>query len=50
MNELGLVKAIDSLGQGIVVGIADAADRRLKACGYEPVVYLIEIYWLPRSE
>ena len=29
---LGLVEAVDALGQGVVVAVADAADRRLDAC------------------
>src|SRR3954454_22105678 len=32
MDELGLVEAIDRLGESVVVGIADAANRRLDAC------------------
>src|SRR3712207_5821185 len=36
-DHLGLVEAVDRLGQGIVVGIADAADRRLDAGFGEPV-------------
>ena len=31
MDELGLVKAIDRLGQSVVVAVADAADR-----GFDP--------------
>ena len=31
MDGLGLVKAIDRLGQGVVVAVADAADRRFDA-------------------
>ena len=31
MNEFGLIDAEGRLGQGVVVGIADAADRRLDA-------------------
>ena len=30
-DHLGLVEAVDRLGQGVVIGIADAADRRLDA-------------------
>src|SRR6478609_7738501 len=32
MDDLGLVEAIDRFREGIVVAIADAADRRLDAC------------------
>ena len=32
MDHLGLVEAIDRLGESIVVGIADATNRRLDAC------------------
>jgi hypothetical protein len=31
MDELGLIEAIDRLGESVVVGIADAANRRLDA-------------------
>lgn len=31
MDQLGLVQAIDRLGQGVVVTVATAADRRLDA-------------------
>ena len=30
-DHLGLVEAVDGLGQGVVVTVADAADRRLDA-------------------
>ena len=30
-DHLGLVEAVDRLGQGVVIGIADAADRRFDA-------------------
>ena len=30
-NDLGLVEAIDRLGQGVVVGVADRSDRGLEA-------------------
>jgi hypothetical protein len=32
MDELGLIEAIDRLGESVVVGIADAANRRFDAC------------------
>ena len=31
MDDLGLVEAVDRLGESVVVGVADAADRRLDA-------------------
>jgi len=31
MDDLGLIEAIDRLGEGIVVAVADTADRRLDA-------------------
>ena len=31
MNHLGLVQAIDRLGQGVVVRVADTADRGVDA-------------------
>jgi len=37
MDDLGLVEAIDRFREGIVVTIADAADRRLDACFREPL-------------
>ena len=37
MDDLGLVKAIDRLGQGVVVAVADAADRRFDAGFGEPL-------------
>ncbi len=27
VNDLGLVEAVDSLGQGVVIAVADATDR-----------------------
>jgi hypothetical protein len=36
-NQLRLVKAVDGLGQCIVVAVAGAAHRRLNACLSEPV-------------
>ena len=32
VDQLGLVEAVDSFGESIVIGISDAADRRLHAC------------------
>jgi hypothetical protein len=49
MDDLGLVKSVDGLGQSIVVAVADAADRGLDAASARRSVYLIETYWLPRS-
>ena len=31
VDDLGLVEAVDRLGEGVVIGIADAADRGLDA-------------------
>jgi hypothetical protein len=31
MDHLGLVEAVDGFGESIVIGISDAADRRLNA-------------------
>jgi len=31
MDDLGLVEAVDGLGQGVVIAVADTADRRLDA-------------------
>ena len=31
MDDLGLVEAVDRFGEGVVVAVADAADRRLDA-------------------
>ena len=31
MDDLGLVEAVDRFGESVVVGVADAADRRLDA-------------------
>src|SRR3712207_2359773 len=36
-DHLGLVEAVDRLGQGVVIGIADAADRRFDASVGEPL-------------
>ena len=49
MDELGLIEAIDRLGESVVVGIADAANRRLDAGLRQALGILIETYWLPRS-
>ena len=32
MDHLGLVEAVDGFGESIVIGISDAADRRLDTC------------------
>src|ERR1700689_4445192 len=37
MDHLCLVKAVDGFGESIVVGISDAADRRLNACFSQPL-------------
>ena len=31
MDDLGLVKTVDGLGEGVVVAVADATNRRLDA-------------------
>jgi hypothetical protein len=31
MDDLGLVEAVDGLGQGVVIAVAHTADRRLDA-------------------
>ena len=36
MDELGLIKAIDRLGESVVVGIADAANRAFPPGAYVP--------------
>lgn len=35
MNHFGLVETVDSLGQSVVIVVADAADRRLDPCSGE---------------
>lgn len=37
MDDLGLVKTVDGLCEGVVVAVADAADRRLDAGLGEPL-------------
>jgi hypothetical protein len=37
MDHLGFVEAVDGLGEGIVVAVADAADRGLDACLSKPL-------------
>ena len=54
VDHLGLVEAVDGLGQRVVVAVADTADGRLdagfgQALGVFARGYLIETYWLPRS-
>ena len=49
MDHLGLVKAIDRLGQTIVIAIADTADRWFDPGSARFSEYLMETYWLPRS-
>jgi len=36
-DDLGLVQAVDGLGECVVVRVADAADRALEASGSEPL-------------
>jgi hypothetical protein len=51
-NELGLVKPVEGLGQGVVVGMADAADRGRRPQFGEAlaVANAGELPWLPASE
>jgi hypothetical protein len=49
MNELSLVEAIDRLGEGVVVRVADAPDRGSMPASARRSVYLIETHWAPRS-
>ncbi len=46
MDHLGLEQAVDRLRQGIVVRVADAADRGLDASFREPLGILIETAWV----
>ncbi len=36
MDHFGLLKAIDRLGQSVVIAVTDASDRRLDTCLREP--------------
>jgi hypothetical protein len=49
VDDLGLVEAVDGLCQGVVVGIADAADRGLDAGLGQTQGVVIDRDWLPRS-
>jgi hypothetical protein len=50
MNDFGLVKAIDGLGQGVVIAVADAADQEFDA-GFGQELGIIDGQVLrPRSE
>jgi hypothetical protein len=46
-DHLGLVEAVDRLGQGVVEAVADAAGSTPASVSRS--VYLIETYWTPRS-
>jgi hypothetical protein len=48
VNHLRFEKVNHRLGEGVVVGIAAAADRRADA-GLRQAVYRIDRYWVPRS-
>ncbi len=37
MNDLGLVETVDRFGEGVVVTVADASDRRLDASFCQPL-------------
>lgn len=50
-DALGLVEAVDSAHEFVVVGIPDGSDRELDALdGQVRAVNRIEVYWLPASE
>jgi hypothetical protein len=49
MNDLSLVEAIDRLGEGVVVRVADAPTEGSMPASARRSVYLIETYWAPRS-
>ena len=50
VDHLGLVKAVDRLGQGVVITVANTPERWLDPGLGEPrSVYWIDTYWLPRS-
>jgi hypothetical protein len=42
MNNLSLVEPVDRLGQGVVIGVADAADRGFDAGLCQPLGILID--------
>ena len=50
VDHLRLVQSVDRLGQGVVVGITDAADRGLYARLGERSVYRMLTYCDPLSE
>ena len=47
--DFGFVKAVDGLGQGVVIAVADASTDGSIPASASRSVYLIETYWLPRS-
>ena len=50
VDHLGFVKTIDRLGQSVVIAVATLpTDGSIPALARRSV-YLIETYWLPRSE
>ena len=44
-----LVETVDGFGESIVIGISDAADRRLDTSFGQASGYLMDRYWLPLS-
>lgn len=50
VDHLGLVESVDRLARRVVIAVADAADRGLGSASASHSLYLIETYWLPRSE
>jgi hypothetical protein len=49
VDDLGLVKAVDRFGQGVVIAVTDAATDGSIPASARRSVYLIDRYWLPRS-
>ena len=49
VDHLGLVKTVDGFGEGIVIGISDAADRGLYACFSQALSVLNGSALVPRS-
>jgi hypothetical protein len=49
MDNLGLVEAIDGFREGIVVTIANTANRGLNTCVRQALGILDREDWLPRS-
>ena len=49
MDDLSLVEAIDRLGEGVVVRVAELPTEGSIPVSARRSVYLIEKYWAPRS-